>query len=78
MLPSPCLAGKHQTLFNTQDMWTPSNVQLLMMRLTDNYESNKVMAFDLLNGLSQETLGLLVSRGCILLNIENILVVKKC
>ncbi|XP_072031670.1 tRNA (32-2'-O)-methyltransferase regulator THADA-like [Amphiura filiformis] len=56
---SPNKQGKQQTLFITQDMWTPSHVQLMMMRLTDNYETNKVMAFDLLKDLSQETLGLL-------------------
>ncbi|XP_022108564.1 thyroid adenoma-associated protein homolog [Acanthaster planci] len=50
--------GSISTLFDLNEIWTPGNIQLLLHRLTDPYESNKVMAFDLLRGLSQETLGL--------------------
>ena len=59
-----CLSGKLGGIFQTEDMWTPSHVQLLMSKLTDNYDSNKVMAYELLIGLSQHTLGLMVRLDC--------------
>ena len=54
------IADKKSSLFDLNAVWTPDNVQLLLHRLTDPYESNKVMAFDLLSNLPQETLGLMV------------------
>ena len=46
------------SVFDLNEVWTSDHIHLLLYRLTDAYESNKVMAFDLLSNLSQETLGL--------------------
>ena len=49
-------------LLDTSTLWTTQRVQLLMTRLTDNYESNRTMAFSLLAGLPQDRLGLQVGQ----------------
>eukprot|EP00057_Strongylocentrotus_purpuratus_P021689 XP_011676163.1 PREDICTED: thyroid adenoma-associated protein homolog isoform X2 [Strongylocentrotus purpuratus] len=45
-------------LFATSTLWSTSRVNLMVTRLMDNYESNRVMAFDLLASLPQAILGL--------------------
>ncbi|XP_063957410.1 tRNA (32-2'-O)-methyltransferase regulator THADA-like [Lytechinus pictus] len=50
--------GSSSGLFDISLLWCRKRVNLLVMRLMDNYESNRIMAFDLLASLPPDILGL--------------------